>query len=220
MNRREFIKLGGSATVFFLIGCNVNVDIDPELPEDDVLKIPDYYFQDDYLKNKVSRVNYLLSQADCDAFIFITDTHWEYNTHNSPSLIAYINKHTSIKRVFVGGDIGNVFGKDSYDCISALRNSWDGEIHCVVGNHEYLGDVISTEKEIPVIVTTCDKYLKLGGEQMRESRPAGSIEEQAFDVFVINKKTNTINAVRIGGLAYDGIGDDKGISVEERIIKY
>ena len=42
-----------------------------------------------------------------ETFVFITDTHWETNYHNSPKLIKYILNHTKINHIIHGGDLIN-----------------------------------------------------------------------------------------------------------------
>ena len=75
---------------------------------------------------------------------------------------------------------------------------------------------------MPVIITTCDKNKKdtTIEEGWSVNRASGTIYEQAFDVAIVNKKTKTINLVRVGGLAEDGVNDSPGQQVEERTITF
>lgn len=348
MNRRLFIKISSTlASSLLFTRCKKLTEI-----EDISTSIPYYYYENNYLSNKISRINYLMQQdGTIDAFIFITDQHWGFNAKNSPCLMSYIQKGTGIKRCFSGGDVADVYSQNSYDYMNALKNAWQGDIHCVVGNHEFLGKDATNDKvaklfetnpsiqygnraahyyyvdnysnkiryiilasysqsvdggshakygfgyeqaiwlknvaldveegwsillfthflyyigilddkiqlfddennieqiideydgngkiigmfhghnhrdrvirmaksNIPVIVTTCDKYKILDNDQQNIYREKGTILEQAFDVVIINKFTRNINCVRIGCPAKNGIGDNVGYDVEERVIGF
>ena len=350
MDRREFIRsLMLTTGTFLIIGCIDNIDV----PQDITDGIPDYYFENQYLDQKIKRIKELLEESGSfDSFIFITDPHWEFNARNSPLLLNYIQKKTGIKRLFCGGDVADGCSQDSFSFINLLRFSWEGEVHCVVGNHEYLGKdvtedsvfnlfdinsdieignkkrhyyyvddyikqiryvILSSFSEskdggihsvygygeeqcnwiksnalnvgrgwkvvffthflywiglndnkisqpagsevvesiidsysgpgeiiaifhghnhrdriirtpqsgIPIVVTSCDKNIVISEEdQQNIIRPSGTIIEQAFDVVIINDQKRLINCVRIGCPAKDGIGDEVGKDVEERIVKY
>lgn len=73
-----------------------------------------------------------------------------------------------------------------------FRNNTN-ELICVISGHRHI-DGNSVENNVLNIVTTCDCIDKKDGY----GRKAGTISEQAFDVFCINYDTNKINAVRIG----------------------
>lgn len=123
-----------------------NIDYFPEIPErlivhDDAL---DYYMMEGYLVNKVSRINELARSvgADGDAFIFISDTHWEKNAKKSPALLKYLHEHTHIDRLFGGGDyMDNALTPNPplFECVDALRDTWTGKRYLTLGNHDYMG---------------------------------------------------------------------------------
>ncbi len=73
-----------------------------------------------------------------------------------------------------------------------FRNNTN-KLICVISGHRHI-DGNSVENNVLNIVTTCDCIDKKDGY----GRKAGTISEQAFDVFCINYDTNTINTVRIG----------------------
>ena len=104
----------------------------------------------------------------------------------------------------------------------------NGEIIAVVTGHSHMDVVMRLSNNIPVIITTCDKN-KSGGEtpvyaDYWSDRPDGTINEQAFDVMVLNKTARTITAVRIGcpAMTWTASGNNlvRGDSVEERVITY
>lgn len=77
-----------------------------------------------------------------DSFVFITDVHIPRNSMHSPALIKHILEHTSVDKVFFGGDMldldtGND-GKQTAEGRYALWNSLMYGIDCffIVGNHD------------------------------------------------------------------------------------
>ena len=351
MDRRSFLKKCSFAVgALYFSACKDDIEIE----EDSVVSsIPGYYNEDNYLNNKIAYIKYLLSQEGVrDSFVFLTDPHWEFNSRQSPHLLRAIQIATGIDKIFIGGDIADGCNKDSYSFVDSIRNNWSGQVHCIVGNHEYLGPyatesvvynlfdfnssiqignhhrhyyfvddntiktryiilssfsesvdggfhavygygddqlrwledsalkvkegwniilfthfmywiglydnkisqpvgsegvsqliddysgpgriiavfhghnhrdrVIRTRNtKIPVIITTCDKNVIISEEdQQNVIRPTGTIIEQAFDVVIVNEKESKIHCVRIGCPAKDGIGNNVGEDVEERIIEY
>ncbi len=103
--------------------------------------LPDYYFEDDYLSNKVSAINTLMQTAavNGDAFIFITDMHTERGSKNggrTPELLRYLREHTKVRRLFLGGDLA--ISLPQHTAVSeSLAQAFDGDIHYAMGNHEY-----------------------------------------------------------------------------------
>lgn len=309
--------------------------------------LPSYYYTDSYIQNKVSQINTLAKTAvgNGDAFVFITDEHWLQNAKVSPSLLRYVYENTDVNMLVSGGDTGN--GGSRPFC-RLLREAWGGNVHHVVGNHEYdsggtdsnlyymmdmhnndevgepqkhyyyfdnvqakiryivlnsdgnnalsadqlswftsamnvesgwgiiifvhwlyminwsndaislgsnvaqgfvdainnysgNGEIIAvfqghvhrdrityTQTDgVPVIITTCDKYLPsttvidgVSYQDIDVPRTLGTITEQAFDVVIVNRSTKTITAVRIGGLARDGVGNSSGSTVEYRTVTW
>lgn len=111
--------------------------------------LPGYYFANDYIDNKVARINTLCEgcMANGDAFIFITDEHWRLNAQNSPALIKYINENTMINTVFSGGDLCNGGSDlDFFTASKAYTDAFDGDVNFVVGNHEYLHTSLNDNK--------------------------------------------------------------------------
>lgn len=99
-------------------------------------KIPEYYHSDCYFENKYNYIDGLMREkmANGDAFIFITDEHWEVNQGNSIGLIKALYDFCRIPRLFSGGDNGD-FGSPEYDRL--LTENFGGEIHFTAGNHDY-----------------------------------------------------------------------------------
>ncbi len=105
-----------------------------------VSNIPDYYFENNYLDNRVKAINDALSESSdsCETFFWITDIHWEpdLNTRKSPMLIRYIASKTGVNKILNGGDTGN----SQVICNNAiiqLRNAvGSNKVYTVTGNHE------------------------------------------------------------------------------------
>ena len=108
---------------------------------DSVNAIPDYYYADNYLPNKVSRINTLALEAGSsgDVFVFITDMHWNSNAKHSPELIKYIVERSQIYRLFDGGDDENGGRPDLAKKLRECMGS--GKAYFTMGNHEYIGAV-------------------------------------------------------------------------------
>jgi hypothetical protein len=111
--------------------------IEDKINEKDVEKpIPVYYFENDYLKNKVDVIrNYIsASNGNYDVFVFCTDMHWTLNAKNSPHLINYLASKIHINRLFTGGDLADGI---NMDVIKELNTCFKGTLYNVSGNHEY-----------------------------------------------------------------------------------
>lgn len=87
--------------------------------------------------------------------------------------------------------------------------SGNGEIACLIGGHTHFDGLGATSGGIPVFVTSCDKNIPYsqGGEEYLADRVTGTIDEQVFDVFIINKTTKKVTAVRVGCPAYNPTGE-------------
>lgn len=102
--------------------------------------VPDYYFEDNYLDNRIRVINDAIAECTegCETFFWITDIHWEpeYNTRKSPLLIKYIASKTGIDKIINGGDVGDsqVICEDG---ILQLKNAiGSNRVYTVTGNHE------------------------------------------------------------------------------------
>lgn len=112
-----------------------------ELPDGvEVSDIPDYYFDNHYLDDRVKTINEAIEECsdEYDTFFWITDIHWEpdLNTRKAPLLIKYVASKTGINKVLNGGDTGNsqVICKNA---ILQLRNAiGSNRVYTVNGNHE------------------------------------------------------------------------------------
>lgn len=101
-----------------------------------------------------------------------------------------------------------------------------GEIICVIQGHSHRDRIVNTAGGTKVVITTCDKCrsYSVPGEtpaiDLDVDRTRGTINEQAFDVFIFDRKNRRVSAVRIGAGARNGIGNDPGQQVEVRQFTY
>lgn len=129
-----FVFLVASLSVAILSSCD-------ELPDGvEISDIPDYYFDNHYLDDRIEAINEAISECSngCETFFWITDIHWEpdLNTRKSPLLIKYIAFKTGIDKILNGGDTGNsqVICKNA---ITQLRDAiGSNNVYSVTGNHE------------------------------------------------------------------------------------
>lgn len=71
-----------------------------------------------------------------------------------------------------------------------------GDLACIICGHAHRDADFTTAGGVPIILTACDKNQK--DDWMDALRPAGTVEEQAFDLFFLNPAERTIQTVRIG----------------------
>ena len=126
---------------FVLLPVTVLVACD-SLPDEERLTdvVPDYYFANNYLDNRIKVINEAIAECgeNCETFFWITDIHWEpeFNTRKSPSLIKYIASKTGIDKILNGGDTGDsqVICKNGIAQLLAAIGS--NKVYTVAGNHE------------------------------------------------------------------------------------
>lgn len=115
---------------------SLKVEYLPEIPERLIMweeELPAYYTQDNYLPDKAERINTLGKSAD-DVFLIITDMHWEKNAQKSPFVIKNLSENCHIPRMFNLGDMADTVRRDLADI---MESHFDGDIHYVMGNHDY-----------------------------------------------------------------------------------
>ena len=106
----------------------------------DSSSIPAYWLS--ALQSGAKAINTALCTAgrNKSAFLFYTDTHWNYSSKMAPKLLKYLHRHTGMTKTVFGGDIVNNEGTD-YSTMAYLWN-WRNQLkdlpchHSVVGNHD------------------------------------------------------------------------------------
>jgi len=76
--------------------------------------IPDYYFENDYLPNKIEQIIKNTELINEFSFCFVTDLHFQSNAFISPYIIKYIIQHTSVNYCLCGGDYPAAYGTKDY----------------------------------------------------------------------------------------------------------
>lgn len=94
--------------------------------------VPEWFTANNYIENKANRINEVAQNAD-DAFIFISDIHWERNARHSPDLIQYIASKCNIPKLIDGGDVADRIIQSACD---KYRNAFKRRIYRAVGNHD------------------------------------------------------------------------------------
>lgn len=104
------------------------------------LLIPDYFFANNYLGNKISRIESLIIKCAgvADVFAFTTDEHWQRNAKHSPAIIKYLAEHINFDKYISGGDSTHYWNDDSAIEYNRIRKkAFKGKFLPTVGNHEY-----------------------------------------------------------------------------------
>lgn len=137
----EIVHTLNSCSLLIALFSVVSIGSCDKLPEAvSISVIPDYYFDNHYLDNRVKAIQDAIAECDsgCETFFWITDMHWEpeLNTRLSPPLIKYISSKTGINRVLNGGDLGNshVIRENAIAQLKSAIGS--NNVYTVTGNHE------------------------------------------------------------------------------------
>ena len=119
------------------------------------LNVPDYYFDDGYINERIKTVvdrNNTMSNDifKNDIFVWITDPHLyfenletQYNGMQSAKLIKYLINNIRLPKVFCGGDLhnGNSMTPDASKKLIEEANKYfgiiDDRLYMVIGNHEW-----------------------------------------------------------------------------------
>lgn len=119
---------------------NLETDVTALKNDRGELTIPDYWLP--ALEEGAEAINTALCAAggNKSAFLFYSDTHWNYGSQMSPTLLKYLYRHTGMTKTFFGGDIVNDEATD-YDTMEYLWD-WRNQLkdlpnhHSAVGNHD------------------------------------------------------------------------------------
>ena len=99
---------------------------------------PKYYFENGYMQGKVEYIRELIKRtaANGDAFMFITDEHWEMNAKQSPKLANYLSETTGINKIFSGGDRVD-HGYDISVAREFMKALGNDNYYPAAGNHDF-----------------------------------------------------------------------------------
>lgn len=107
----------------------------------------------------------------------------------------------------------------AYRILNEHNASGKAKIAFVIQGHTHRDRLILSDGKIPIIITTCDACVAYEND-INVDRTPYTINEQAFDVVVLDKKKRQAIAVRIGAPALDGVNGVAGSAVEERVITW
>ncbi|PWF24335.1 hypothetical protein DF212_00265 [Lactobacillus johnsonii] len=105
-------------------------------------QLPDYYFSQNYLQEKVNVINRKNDYINGVSFYWLTDLHLTRNAKQSPKLLNYLQAHTGINTTFCGGDLPPAYGQE-YDILRAAQVYESDFTHAtdnffaVRGNHDF-----------------------------------------------------------------------------------
>lgn len=121
--------------------------------------IPDYYYADDYLPNKIDEIKKACSVLHGVTFAFITDVHFKDNQKKSKYLLSKILNETNIPFVIFGGDTISVYGtenelKEQTAEFNDFKNCiGKGKLFCTRGNHDFYNIESATDNTMHSLST-------------------------------------------------------------------
>ena len=114
--------------------------------------------------------------------------------------------------------ISSPAGANSFiDVIDTYKGN--GTIVCVLMGHAHKDRIHIGSTGVPYIISACDRFSPYNGD-INVDRTLGTINEQRFDVVVIDKGKRIIKLFAIGGKARDGYDNDPGKEVDVRTVNY
>ncbi|MCH5298005.1 MAG: metallophosphoesterase [Ruminococcus sp.] len=127
--------------------------------------IPEYYYADNYLPDKINEIKQACAIKNGVTFAFITDVHFKMNQCQSKKLLQKILKETNVPFVIFGGDIVYLEGTEEelHKQIAEFNDfkSYIGKdkLFCTRGNHElYNATNPGTDNRQDHYLTTADVY--------------------------------------------------------------
>ena len=104
--------------------------------------IPEYYYENGYLDNKIQEIQAKSQNINGAAFAFVTDIHVAKNAMHSQYIIKEIMNNTPVENVFFGGDAIDTYGKKEsclkqIEEIKAYADVIGDRFYPVRGNHDF-----------------------------------------------------------------------------------
>lgn len=94
-----------------------------------------------------------------------------------------------------------------------------GKIACVLMGHSHVDRVHKGKTGVPYILTQCDRTEPYRGD-INVERVPGTINENHFEVVLLDKVKQEVRLYAIGSDARDGVDNESGEKVDVRILKY
>lgn len=109
-----------------------------------ILNLPSYYFEDNYIYNKINDVKNNMSESENSiTFPFITDLHFPSNSKNSKYMLKGLLDSTLVPFVLSGGDFPSAYGtKENVDdsaeqLLNYINYIGRNKFFTVQGNHDF-----------------------------------------------------------------------------------
>ena len=105
-------------------------------------ELPEYYYENNWLEDKIAQIQEATRILRGVSFVFITDIHVPSNSMNSKYLIREVLKRTTLEDVFFGGDAVHAFGTEE-ECLEQAEaviryaNDIPHRFFTVHGNHDF-----------------------------------------------------------------------------------
>lgn len=105
------------------------------------VSIPNYYFENNYIDNKIEAIKQANDFVNGVSFYFITDSHFGNNACQAKSLLKYLQSATNVSTTIFGGDIVRAFGteddinQDVKSYLDLATNS-TSNFYALRGNHD------------------------------------------------------------------------------------
>lgn len=141
----------------------LSVDVS-DLKKEMIGSLPDYYYTDNWLPDKIASINEANGFINGMSFAFITDLHFAANAMNSRLLLKNIFEQTQIPFVMCGGDIAPAHGDqytlesiyaDYMEYVAALgKENW----FSMVGNHDFYVSDTSVSPSVRYSATWGETY--------------------------------------------------------------
>lgn len=141
----------------------LSVDVS-DLKKEMIGSLPDYYYTDNWLPDKIASINEANGFINGMSFAFITDLHFAANAMNSRLLLKNIFEQTQIPFVMCGGDIAPAYGDqytlesiyaDYMEYVAALgKENW----FSMVGNHDFYVSDTSVSPSVRYSATWGETY--------------------------------------------------------------
>lgn len=208
----EFVTPKGCTTVKYSSYANANWDKFNPVKIDEFSWIPGYYYENNYMDDKINEIREATKFINGVAFIFITDIHYEYNAKNSLYLMKDIMNKTTVPFVICGGDIPAAYGteqqiKDDGERFVQWQNYiGKDKFFTVRGNHDFTvktnssmetrapntGATLPTKYTVDYVEKSQERFLKC-------SDP----ENMAWFIDIQNQKTRIIGVNSCDGQLSD-----------------
>lgn len=165
-----------------------------------------------YVDNTVQKIRYIVLNDFGDG----SEYQFEANQKSwfASALSGMQNGYTAVIFIHVISSIdhttGELIGDTAFSDVQTIVDSYSGggDVACIIAGHTHFDGMGSTSGGTPIFISTCDKAIPFQNADtwLSNTRTEGTITEQAFDVFVVDKKNNTVSAIRIGCAADNPTG--------------